>query len=177
MPKRLIEEHFFLPCCSLGLCKAPWVLFPLRLCPVLCLWPVLCTVVSPLIMRCLSYLKKKPRGTWPEVQCIMRSLACFLLLVFQWEASQNKSIVPCVILCFTKPTNWKTINSCFLCAIAFWAKATHSPLHKINVRTCCKHLCGLALCLQYYQMGGKQGAIDSRKTRQSRFPSSAWIFF
>lgn len=175
-PNVSLRSTFFLPCCSLGLCKAPWVLFPLRLCPVLCLWPVLCTVVSPLIMRCLSYLKKATRHlTWGTMYNAVSSL--FSIVSVSVRGKPNKSIVPCVILCFTIPTNWKRLTAAFFVPLLFWAKSTHNPLHKINVRICCEHLCGLALCLLYYQMGGKQGAIDSRKTRQSRFPSSAWIFF
>lgn len=56
----------FLPCCFLGLCEAPWVLFPF-VCVRCCAFDLCCAqLFSPLIMRCLSYLKKARRHL-PEV--------------------------------------------------------------------------------------------------------------
>lgn len=43
------------------------VVSPLRLCPVLCLWPVLCTVVLPLLSYGASRPLKKPGGT--DLRC------------------------------------------------------------------------------------------------------------
>lgn len=53
--------------------------------------PLTCVVhsCSPLFIKgCLTYLKKARRPL-PEVWCLLRSLAWFVLFVFQWEASQQ----------------------------------------------------------------------------------------
>lgn len=42
-----LRSTFSLSCCSLGPLQSTLGVVSLRLCPVLCLWPVLCTVVLP----------------------------------------------------------------------------------------------------------------------------------
>lgn len=63
-------------------------------CVQCCAFDLCCAQLFPLLSWGASHTLKKPRGTEPEVQCIMRSLACFLLLVFQWEASQTNPSSP-----------------------------------------------------------------------------------
>lgn len=68
--------------------------------------PLTCVVhsCSPLFIKgCLPYLKKARRPL-PEVWCLMRSLAWFVLFVFQWEASQqtHRPLLRLRLLCILK---------------------------------------------------------------------------
>ncbi len=158
----------FLPC-SLGLCKAPWVLFPF-VCVQCCAFDLCCAqLFSPLIIRCLSYLKKARRHR-PEVKCIMWSSVCFLLLVFQWEASQTNPLSPFIILCFVMQTenDYQLLSLCH----CFWAKSTHNPLHLWTVKIVSESTLNThASCCIYSTT--KQEETASRKTSHSRFPSPA----
>lgn len=76
--------------------------------------PLTCVVhsCSPLFIKgCLLYLKKARRPL-PEVWCLMRSLAWFVLFVFQWEASQQTHRP---LLCLSLLCILKTENQLFLC--------------------------------------------------------------
>lgn len=73
MPKNVIQKHFyFLPCGFLGPFKAPWVLIPFVFVQC-CAFDLCCAqLYSPLIIMCLSYLKKARRHV-SEVSCILWS--------------------------------------------------------------------------------------------------------
>lgn len=73
MPKHVIQKHFcFLPCGFLGPFKAPWVLIPFVFVQC-CAFDLCCAqLYSPLIIMCLSYLKKARRHV-SEVSCILWS--------------------------------------------------------------------------------------------------------
>lgn len=111
-------------------------------------WPVLCTVVLPSYHEVLSYLKKAQRHP-PEVKW---SLACFLLLVFQWEASQTNPPSLHYLL-------WYLQNDDQLLSLChrFWAKSTHNPSSLLEGQNC------VWICCR------------ERSTAGSRFPSSAFI--
>lgn len=98
MPKTFHRGERFLPCCSLGLCKAPWVSFPLRLCPVLCLWPVLCTVVLPSYHKVpLIPLKSQEALTWG-----ITNNAVFSLFFKLWCFSEGQAKQIHYPLCYFK---------------------------------------------------------------------------
>lgn len=87
---------------------------------------------SLLIIRCLSYLKKNPGGTYLRCNAVF---SLFSISVFQWEASQTNLLSPDL---FYNTDKLKMITSCFLCAIALC-----SPLSLLEVQNgvpiCCKH--------------------------------------
>lgn len=73
MPKHVIQKHFcFLPCGFLGPFETPWVLIPFVFVQC-CAFDLCCAqLYSPLIIMCLSYLKKARRHV-SEVSCILWS--------------------------------------------------------------------------------------------------------
>lgn len=148
-------------------------LFPF-VCVQCCAFDLCCAqLFSPLIIRCLSYLKKKKaRGHLPEERCIMRSLACFLSLVLQWEASQTNPLSPALFyILWYILTNWKWLPAAFF--VLNELNPPRNPLHpeiQNCVRISCKHW-----WFVFTETGVNQGAIDSRKTTQSWLSSSAFI--
>lgn len=77
---------------SLGLFKAPWVSFPF-VCVQCCAFDLCCAQLFSLLSYGASHTLKKPRGTHLRYNIEMRSLAWFLLLVFQCEASQTSPLL------------------------------------------------------------------------------------
>lgn len=137
--------------------------------------PLTCVVhsCSPLLSYGASRtLKKKARGHLPEERCIMRSLACFLSLVLQWEASQTNPLSPALFyILWYILTNWKWLPAAFF--VLNELNPPRSPLHpeiQNCVRISCKHW-----WFVFTETGVNQGAIDSRKTTQSWLSSSAFI--
>lgn len=108
MPKRLIEEHFSSPFVVLwAFAKHLGCRFPSSVSSVV---PLTCVVhsCSPLLSwRCLSYLKKAQRHL-PEVWCVTRLLAWFMLFVFQWEASQQIHRPLLYLNFITHTKNWSS---------------------------------------------------------------------
>lgn len=97
--------------------KHPGCSFPF-VCVQCCAFDLCCAqLFSLLIIRCLSSLKKA-RRLWSEVKCKIRSLACFLLLVFQWEASWTNLMTPALFY-----TSWHVLTK--------WWQATSSVLNEL----------------------------------------------
>lgn len=147
-PKGLIEEHCFLPCFSGPLQSTLGVVSPSSVSSVVPFDLCCAQLFSPLIMRCSHTLKKAQRHP-PEVKW---SLACFLLLVFQWEASQTNPPSLHYLL-------WYLQNDDQLLSLChrFWAKSTHNPSSLLEGQNC------VWICCR------------ERSTAGSRFPSSAFI--
>lgn len=101
-PKRVIEKHFFLPGCSLGLCKAPWVSFPFFVCVRCCAFDLCCAQLFPHL--------KKARRPLPEVWCLTLGLYCSC---FSERQTNKPIIVPLLSLSLLR--RLKTENQLFLC--------------------------------------------------------------
>lgn len=146
--KKPIEEHCFLPCFSGPLQSTLGVVSPSSVSSVVPFDLCCAQLFSPLIMRCSHTLKKAQRHP-PEVKW---SLACFLLLVFQWEASQTNPPSLHYLL-------WYLQNDDQLLSLChrFWAKSTHNPSSLLEGQNC------VWICCR------------ERSTAGSRFPSSAFI--
>lgn len=110
-------------------------LFPF-VCVQCCAFDLCCAqLFSPLIIRCLSYLKKKSQEapTWGKMYNAVFSL--FSIIGVTVRGKPKESLVPCIILDFMIHTDkLKMITSCFLCAK--WAKSTPQSLTPGDSKLC-----------------------------------------
>lgn len=122
-----------------------------RLCPVLCLWPVLCTVVLPSYHNVpLIPLKKKktmPGGTYLRYHVYSFYLGFYCVSV---RGEPNWTITLGIILLYI---NWKQLLSLCHC---FGAKSNHSPLHSWRFK-----ISAVVVCWHYWWSG--QQEVQSRQ--------------